>query len=128
MATLKITGMELINQRIAEVDKNLQRKGLIKAVKAGSEIILTDMKSRAPVDKGDLRESLGTKFVKRGIRRATQEIGPSQAEEHVARFNELGTAHQTARPFMLPALEHNAEQAQDAVGRAFWESIDEALG
>ena len=123
---VQIHGAKEISQKLGDMDRKLQRVGLIKAVKAGSEIIVNDMIARAPVDTGDLKDSITTKFTKRGIRRATQEIGPDKDHAWYAKFNELGTAHQPARPFIAPSLEQNTAQVQSAVSNELWNVIEQS--
>lgn len=130
MVKVKIRGVEELNKNFAELDKKLQRVGLIKAVKEGGAIIQQDMEERAPFDpdsrhRKHLRDSIVTKFIRRGTQRVTQAIGPDKQHDWYAKFSELGTAHQTADPWMRPALNDTADEAQRAVGDQLWDTIEE---
>lgn len=130
--TLKVEGADQIRKRLAEIDKRQQRIGLIKAAKAGSNPIAVEMAARAPYDPDSrhalspathhkhLNESIVTKFVRRGVNRVTQAIGPDSKHAWYARWQEFGTVKQTAKPFIRPSLEDQSDEAVDLAGKELW--------
>lgn len=56
-------------------------------------------------------------------------IGPSYRPEDVfyGAFQEMGTAHHPAQPFMRPAFDAAQEESQRILGRALWRNILSAL-
>jgi HK97 gp10 family phage protein len=112
--------MNIEAKGFAELDRLLQRlpdevarEHLTDAVEAGANFIKVEAARRAPRDEGDLAASITVHMTKQrntgGDPRA--EIGPSKKEQHVGRFQEFGTAHHAAHPFLRPALDSRAQDA-----------------
>lgn len=95
------------------------RKGVVSAL----EILATEMRSRAPVDTGALRDSI--EVVPPGAKSASGEVivggNGSQGETYYAMFLEFGTVLMPARPFMRPA----ADAASQRIARTLAASLRE---
>lgn len=78
-----------------------------------------DAKSFAPVDTGNLRNSISTKFSS-SIIMIRADIGPT-AEYGI--YQELGTSRMPPQPFLRPATERN----QEAFNRAVQQIGEDAL-
>lgn len=88
-----------INER--ELRKFLRGKDMKAALTVLAQIAETSAKSHAPVDTGNLRRSI-THEVEVGRLYAEARIGTNV---RYAIFQELGTRHHPAQPFLRPALE-----------------------
>ena len=75
--SLKLTGDRMVQHLLAQIPEELARRTLRRAVTAAAKPVLADMKARAPVGTGLLRESLGTaiRSYRRG-RTAVAVLGP----------------------------------------------------
>lgn len=75
--------------------------------------IEADAKAKAPVDTGNLRNSIGTDITDGGY---AAEIGPSAS---YGAYVEMGTRHMAAQPYLGPAFDRRApglEQAMLQIG------------
>lgn len=125
MIKLKLRGAEQIHAKFYALDTKLQRVGLIKSLKVAGELMKSEVERRAPVDRGDLKRSIVTKFVKRGARRAAIQVGPDSKHAWYGKFAEFGTAKQRRDPFMQPALEAVEKQVIQSTGEALWNFVAE---
>jgi HK97 gp10 family phage protein len=125
---------ELLRALPVKLENNIMRG----ALRAGAKVILVEAKANAPVDDGDLKDSLriSTKS-KRGEVKATVKVGNKKV--YYAKFIEFGTAaHKItargtglrfgsffgksvnhpgvlAKPFMRPALDSRSSQAVNEI-------------
>ena len=137
-------GLDFDMRGIAEMTKNLEQlgtrvaaRGPAAAVRAGSSVIIKEMRRRAPNETGSLKKSMGQKVKNyRGNKTVTSIVGARSKRYATAKGNrnpayyahlvELGVApHRTgkrgmhpgfaARPFMRPAWDAAAPRARAAV-------------
>lgn len=122
----------LIFKNAADLEKAFTALGfsrrkavLVKAARAGAEIIRAEAAKRAPRDQGTLEDEMVMTIAGTGSNAAevTVKIGPS-IRAFYGLFQELGTAHHSAQPFLQPALDAKVEEALEATGKALWEAID----
>lgn len=109
------------------VDVDLEMKGIEKAIKniKGYEFrkvksirksvaetaikIETQATAAAPVDTGNLKNSINTQYYQNGL---TAEIGtPVEYGPYV----EFGTRHMKAQPYLLPAYDRNVKSFKDEI-------------
>lgn len=97
---------------------------LIKAAKAGAEIIRQDAAWRAPRETGRLQEEmiLTTAGTESNAAEVTVKIGPSRRAFY-GLFQEIGTAHHATQPFLEPALKAKKSEAYAAVAKELWAAI-----
>lgn len=116
--TIHLSGFRELEDRLRRLPETVQRDYMNDAVAAGGELVLAEAVLRAPVEFGDLVESLMLRVTRQrntgGDPRA--EVGPSKEEQHVGRFQEFGTAHHGAQPFLRPALETRGREAIQVIG------------
>ncbi len=108
--TVKLTGAKELHDALGEFTKATERNILLRVGKAALQPIADRAKALAPVDEGDLRDSIivGTKLTKNARRNAKRDpvqgvrvfVGPTN-RNGVPR--EFGTARTVAHPFMRPA-------------------------
>jgi HK97 gp10 family phage protein len=134
---IKVEGFRELRNRAAKLDRRLQKKVYGAAVRAGGKVLVDAAKSKVPVRTGSVRASLvhrasskpaqglfGVKVTIKGGRKASGRVAHRRkgkggeyfpdAVERYYRFQELGTKHHPAQPFLKPSI----EGSQAAVLRA----------
>lgn len=105
----------------AKVSKRL----LIEALTEAAEPMRQSMARHAPVDPGkpDLRDTM-TINRSRGedVREAAVAVGPSKAGWYGS-FQEFGTKHHGAQPFVRPAFDETAQQCLNVLGEVLWREL-----
>lgn len=94
----RIVGGEKLARRMHQVGEDMSAAAR-RAAAADAEVTADDMRSRAPVDKGELRSKIRVIDVGDG----TFDVGPVDVEH--AAFPEFGTQHMPAQPYATPAAE-----------------------
>jgi HK97 gp10 family phage protein len=118
-----IEGLEDFEAKLKALEFAVQKESLIAAVKAGAEIIRAEAEARAPRRTGTLAEEEMITVVESTAFEVVAKIGPSK-EAFYGLFQELGTAHMTAHPFLLPAAEDKKQEALDAAGKVLKDKIE----
>lgn len=146
MAEFKIEGLDGVLRKMRELSPKIQKKVLVKAVRAGANIIRDDARSRAkqfddPQSSEKIWKEIVTKVnTRRGRREGgvvmqvgvrggakTDKGGQETSPIWYWRLIEFGTSKMAARPFMRPALESKAEAATDAIVTELNRGLDELL-
>lgn len=128
MAETNLTGMADVINALQAMGKNIKTPKLQKVIRNSSERIITTAKSLAPVNTGDLRDSIGfitskdsTNLDKAliGLRREYYNayLGVMFEYGTAPRFQKNGryTASITPTPFMRPALDRNANAVTEDI-------------
>ena len=128
MAENNLTGMADVINALQAMGKNIKSPKLQKVIRNSSERIITTAKSLAPVNTGDLRDSIGfitskdsTNLDKAliGLRREYYNayLGVMFEYGTAPRFQKNGryTASITPTPFMRPALDRNANAVTEDI-------------
>lgn len=95
--------ISVLKQKFAELPPKLGLRFLRRAGRKAAEIVREDARLRAPVDTGKLQNEMMTRTRKEDDRTIEIDVGPSRAGWY-GRFQEFGTAHHTAQPFLEPAF------------------------
>jgi HK97 gp10 family phage protein len=136
---IKIEGMKELRGRISRLDGKLQRKVYRQAVRKAGVVVVNAAKAQVPVRTGSIKRSLthrtnhklsqglfGVKVTIRGGRKASERTANRRgkgsvyhpdAVERYYRFQELGTKHHPAKPFLKPALEGKAGEVLEVLKR-----------
>lgn len=133
--TIKLEGLDDLKRAIQELVGDLKRKVIRAALRDAAAPIARQARANAPVLKkphsyrlpGTLKKSIVTKASKRfngqdgevgvfiAVRKRKGLGGKAGArnpfDPFYWRFQEFGTAHQKAQPFMAPAFNANAQKA-----------------
>lgn len=119
MLDLKFTGVDEALANIRKVSAPVNDNRIGENAAAALEPVAEDARRLAPVDHGDLRESIGitaslteqNQFDGRAVF-----VGPLGANVFYAAFIELGTVKMRAQPFLAPAVHENRELVFDVLG------------
>ncbi len=111
-----IRGLEEFESKLSSLALDIQRKYLMDATKAGAEPIRQEASQEAPRLTGHLsdREIVVGVPSQSNAYEATVRIGPAM-DAFYGVFDEKGTAHMVAQPFLEPAAENKYEEAVQRV-------------
>lgn len=129
---VQMQGIEEMTRNLEKLGTRVALRGPSAAVRAGSSVIIREMRRRAPKDTGSLKKSLGQKVkTYRRNKTVTSIVGARSKRYETAKgrrnpanyahLPELGTKPHggrpgvTARPFMRPAWDTAAPLAKAAV-------------
>lgn len=116
-------GGEELAAALDRLSTRVSRRLLREALIEGAEPIRRRAGHLAPRAPGapDLADNIGIS-VSRSEDEATIAVGPTQGFFY-GLFQEYGTVHHRAQPFMRPAFESEANRALGIVGQALWREL-----
>jgi HK97 gp10 family phage protein len=114
MIKVKVRAHDVHNALLASAAASAVAGPARRAVDAGLELLADEIRRRAPVDTGQLRDSVR---VAPAGREGTDVHGEIVIDEYYAVFEEFGTSDRPARPFMRPAVEATREAVRNAMAR-----------
>ena len=120
---IELTGMDELLARLQRTTLNVnlvENEALI----AGADIIRDEIEARAPVKSGTLKNNIVTSGIRQdrnGVKHI--KVGPDP-DAFWGRFQEFGTVHQKARPFIEPAFLSKRAEAKDAMKEVIRQAID----
>lgn len=127
MAEVIVEGLDDLLASMESLPLALQKNIIARSLRAAGQPIKEEAQSKAPDDpetpgsrievsmKVEVREQTATGAVAR--------IGPSGAG-FVGLFSEIGTAHQTAKPWLGPSFEATKDEAFRILGEEMGEQIE----
>jgi len=136
--SVKVVGLEDLGRTVELFKQKLQRTMVRKAANAGVEVFRREIRARAPVRQdeglkgkeqrkpGYLKKHIGRWVKVKGQESYSVMVGP-MASAFYARFYELGTSHQPARPFMRPAFDQKAPEAEKVFAATLKQQIEAEL-
>ncbi len=98
-------------------------KLLRKAGRASAEILQEEIGKRAPVETGHLKSNILIRTKKESEEEIAINIGPAKSA-YYGIFSEFGTAFETKKPFMQPAVEDKFPQAAELFGQELAKAVD----
>lgn len=136
VVTVKVQGLEELERKLYELPTKFAKKYVRQALRAGARVFRDEIKQNAPRRTGWLASQIAVTTSIRGSElQGKANIGvrkkqdPARHATHVpaaadeARWAELGTSKQPARPFMRPAF----DSKKDAVLARFAEVLKAGL-
>lgn len=93
------------------------------AAMAGSDIVVEAAEQLAPRRTAFLARHIIKELIEKSAVEVIVAVGPHK-DAFWGPFQELGTPHHPAQPFMRPALEEKAEEIAAAIGQAVWEALE----
>ena len=120
---IELSGMDELLARLKRTTLNVdlvENKALI----AGADIIRDEIEARAPVKSGTLKNNIVTSGIRQdrnGVKHI--EVGPDP-DAFWGRFQEFGTVHQKAKPFIEPAFLSKRKEALAVMKEVIKEAIE----
>lgn len=123
MAVLQ--GLDQFDRALKQLSLVTQGQLLKQAVKKGAELIREEAENRAPRDTGTLAEEEIVSVVagESNAFEATVKIGPSK-KAFYGFFQEFGTAHHAAQPFLMPSFEEKQDEALQVVSDELRKAVE----
>ncbi|HWJ88515.1 MAG TPA: HK97-gp10 family putative phage morphogenesis protein [Pelagibacterium sp.] len=130
---VKIEGLREVDAALQELKLRTARNITRKALNDGGEIIAQDMRARAPVDEGNLRESISVSGTlsrrQRGLhrKRSDQErfVGPDNRP--AAHLREFGGDGYPPHPYARPAFDSKKEGALKRITDRLMVDVEQAV-
>ncbi|MGC4252436.1 MAG: HK97 gp10 family phage protein [Sphingobium sp.] len=118
----KMTGLKELESALAQMPRATRRSVGLRVLREGGEPIARAARRLAPVDQGDLVESIDVLATLAPSQRADRgavapleiHVGPGQHPQAITQ--EFGTYKEPAQPFMGPAWEAERIHALDIIG------------
>lgn len=132
--TVKVAGLREIEQRLLLLPQKLARRHLAKAVGRGGRVLRDLARAKAPVgETGELRKNIIAR-VRANLKqnKVTATVGVryrgagTQDPGVYAMFQEFGTEHAPAQPFLRPALDEGAQPAIAATVETLREGLEDS--
>lgn len=117
---MTVTGLAEAKAKLDQLTEKQMKSSERAALRKGGQILQKRAQSLAPVDTGRLRDkgiSLST-----SVTNSKDEV--NIGTNRIGRFQELGTVHNAAHPFLRPALDEMQEQIISVYGQAFIDRIN----
>lgn len=135
MLTLNVQELAALTDRLRDIEAKIAKKALRTAARKGMAIVRDQVKANAPEDTSDEADNIKTKaFIalqtsyRRGVLSVRVGVrgGAKQNPDtpYYWRMVEFGTKHISAKPFMTPALENNAEAVIDRIADELRRELD----
>lgn len=112
---LVVEGMDTLAMKLARLQREISGNLLRETVLEASEPVAEDVSANAPMLTGNLSENIETEVTIENRTKAQVAIGPGKSAFY-GMFQELGTVHMPAQPFLRPAFDANKDQVIEDVG------------
>jgi HK97 gp10 family phage protein len=134
--TVKVEGLSACAEALRELPRAVARDVMLRILTDRAEPIAESARNLAPVDLGDLRDSItvSTRLTRRqrGLHRKEGAddvevfVGPGPHPQ--AHLQEFGTVHHPPQPFMRPAWDEHQGKLLDNIAEDLWGEIRQAAG
>lgn len=134
MIEFTVSGFFELEQALRKLPQEVAGQVLIAALRKAGKPMEADAQQGAPRSSnpgphGHMADSIKLRVLKETSGVADVEanlwLGPD-ATHFYGGFEEFGTSHQAAHPFMRPAFDRHKDEAIDILGKELWKGIDRA--
>ena len=123
---VRIEGLTELLEKFDALDSKAAKGALRKALRAGGAVFKQAIIQRTPVKTGQLRDDIiAATSIDASERTGTSSAGPTR-HSFYGEFEEFGTSHQPAKPFMRPAFDSAGEDALNAFVEVMTDAVDKA--
>lgn len=127
MAEFTVEGMDDLLKSMESLPLALQKNIIVRSLRKAGQPIAEEIERRAPDDPDTpgsrIETNIRVQVSDQTATGAVARIGPTTGG-FPGIFAELGTAHQTAKPFIRPAFESTKEQALSILGDELGDQIE----
>lgn len=138
MSNLRVDGLDKLLRTLKNLPDEFKGDPVRRSLRAGAEVMRADAARLAPVDTGNLSDSIimkpiPPKYLPRGAADGVEIMGSrkgkagDQGNAYYYIFVEFGTVNQSAQPFLRPAFESTKQQAVDAYAQEFRKTLDRSV-
>jgi HK97 gp10 family phage protein len=127
MFKVTIQGMDGFLRKLQQLERDIQQRILLDALKAGAQILVDEAKSIAPRLTGAMAAGIHMEIQKSAnLKEVLMQVGPSR-KQFYARFVEKGTKYARRKPFLGPALERNRDRISETIKRKILDGISRTV-
>jgi HK97 gp10 family phage protein len=124
---VELTGLQPLMENLSNLASLVSQKRILsKALREGAQLIAVEAEHLAPALSGRLRASITVQITEATASSATARIGPSQRGFY-GMFNEFGTKHMASQPFLGPAFDAKADEAQAVIAHFLKRGIEREI-
>ena len=120
--TFKVEGLDALDRAVRKLPKNVQKRVLKGALRAGGRVIAKDAKQRVPKKSGELKKSISVQAGKNQQDGATVFVA-TRPKAFYSHMIEFGTSKMPARPFLRPAFDATQQEVIKKIGEALAKGI-----
>jgi HK97 gp10 family phage protein len=114
----KIEGLGTILKNLRQISVGMTTIGSDQALIAAADEVVKDAKRLVPVRTGALKRNIARTDPRRGkVGGRTIDVGVKPPISRRAHFTEFGTVHNSAQPFLRPAMDSNSRRNVGLMGR-----------
>lgn len=126
--TVRVEGLRQIDQALGELGKTTGRNVLRRVGMARMEPLAEAMRSRAPVNAGDLKESIAvsTRNPRKNRKQSTVEVHAGPGRHPQAHLREFGGDGNPPEPYVRPAWDGGKDELLDGIADDLWSEISKA--
>lgn len=123
-----IEGLDELLKKLDQLPLSAAKLYIARALRKGAEPIREEAANRAPRGDGapHLADTMITVISEQTATGATARVGPSKRGFY-GLFQEIGTSHHRAQPFLLPAYYAKVDEAVTIIGKELSESIEKEM-
>lgn len=126
--TVRVEGLRQIDQALGELGKTTGRNVLRRVGMARMEPLAEAMRSRAPVNAGDLKESIAvsTRNPRKNRKQSTVEVHAGPGRHPQAHLREFGGDGNPPEPYVRPAWDGGKDELLNGLKDDLWSEISKA--
>ncbi len=126
--TVSIAGLREVDAALGQLGKATGRNVMRRVAVKRLQPIAEDMRSKAPVDQSDLRDSITvtTKNPKKNRKRSEVEAHAGPGRHPQAVQQEFGNQNHGPQPFVRPSWDAGKDEIIPGLADDFWEEISKA--
>ena len=118
---IQVQNLPALQRDFANLTAKMQRGVLRDALRSAARPVVASAKVKVAVKTGALKRGITQRVSVQGSK--AQAIIGFQRDQFYGAFLELGTSHQSAKPFLRPAL----DESQDKILQAFADAINRGI-
>jgi HK97 gp10 family phage protein len=126
LATFEVTGLRDIDEALGQFSKGVARGVARRALLAAAEPVAGAIREAAPLDTGQLRDSIKAVIARVKGGGPLAEVNVVAFAKGHAHLQEFGTQHHAAQPFIRPGWEATKGRALEIIRTQLWLEISKA--
>ncbi len=123
MPAVVMHGLPALDRKLRGLGEKLGKRVMRKALAAGGQLVVREMKKRVAKKTGGLKKSIGKRALRRRGGSFAMIVGPRWPEGAHGHLVELGTVKMAAKPFMRPAFAATHKQVTGVFVKKLAEGI-----
>jgi HK97 gp10 family phage protein len=111
---IKVSGLDELKKRLEELENGKLARAMIRTgSRKAAKVLLAEQQATVPMERGDLRDSLGIQVKGAKSDKLQVLIGPDKKLNFIGRFHEFGTKTMAGIHWMQKAFDASSSDALD---------------